>query len=78
MHTRSEDVPHSKYRLTLGCKGWEAANRGSIGIHTETRRERVEEAISRQEPQIFSKVLKKVGSMIEEDLQDQRGAREMH
>lgn len=35
-------------------------------------RKRVEEAISRHEPERFNKVLKKIGVMIEEDLQDQR------
>ena len=71
IYIRSEDVSESKYGLTLGCKGCEAANRWSNGIHSGVCRKRVEGKFPHKEPERYNRVLDKLGSMMEEDLQAQ-------
>jgi hypothetical protein len=71
IYIRREDVSESKYGLTPGCKGCEAANRGSTGIHSEACRKRVEGEILQKEPERYHRVIEKIGSMVEEDVQAQ-------
>ena len=65
IYIRREDVSESKYGLTPGCKGCEAANRGSTGIHSEACRKRVEGEILHREPERYNRVLEKIGSMVD-------------
>ena len=76
LHIRRDDVLESKFGFTPGCKGCEAANRGSTGIHNEACRNRTE---SRQlslskEPERNSKVLETIGMMAKEDMQAQESS----
>ena len=51
IYIRKEDVSKSKYGLTLGCRGCEAANRGLVGVHSEDCRARIEQANALKEPE---------------------------
>ena len=62
IYIRSEDVADEKYGLTSGCKGCEAANRGSTGIHNEHCRKRIELEILQKERHRYNKVLVKLSS----------------
>ena len=52
-----EGVATIKYGLTQGCRGFDAASRGSVGIHDERCRDRVEKEISPKEPETFDKAI---------------------
>ena len=68
---KREDVSEPKYGLTPGCRGCEAANRGSTGIHNETCRKMIELAIFLREPDRYNRVLEKISTLMEEDLSNQ-------
>jgi len=70
IYIRREDVSDSKYGLTPGCRGCEAANRGSTGIHNEECRKRIELAISREEPERYNKVFEKISNLMEDENPD--------
>ena len=70
-YIRREDVADSKYGLAPGCKGYEAANRGITGIHSEACRKREEAEISNKDSARYKTGLEMMGSTIEGDLQDQ-------
>ena len=69
IYIRKEDVADSKYGLTIGCRGCEAANRGLVGVHSEDCRIRIEKLIALKEPERFdrvNKVLTQLGTREEE------------
>ena len=71
IYIKKDDESNEKYGLTLGCRGCEAANRGLVGIQSETCRARVEKEIAVKEPERFervNKVLTKLG--VQEDGMD--------
>ena len=70
---RREDVSDSKYGSAPVCKGCEAAKRESTGIQSRACRKRVDVEISNKEPDRCNRILEKVASMMEEDMQDQGG-----
>ena len=57
IYITKEDLSESKYGLTLGCRGCEAANRGLVGVHSEDCRARIEKAIAAKEPERSERVI---------------------
>ena len=56
IYIKKDDVSDSKYGITVGCRGCEAANRGLVGIHSESCRVRIEKEIAAKEPERFERV----------------------
>ena len=46
IYIKKDDVSDSRYGITLGCRGCEAANRGLVRIHSERCRSRIENEIA--------------------------------
>ena len=61
-YIRREGVSEEEYGLTFGCKGCEAANRGSTGIHNEQCRKRIDLEVEKKEPDRFNRVIERLGS----------------
>ena len=70
IYITKNDVASVKYGLTEGCRGCEAANRGTVGIHNERCRDRIEQAISIKE---FEKVIVKLSTHEEEKSEESTG-----
>ena len=72
IYIRREDVSEEKYGFTLGCKGCEAANGGSTGIHNQQCRKRIDFELLTAGDNIMEQYTQRLADDIQERTEGER------